>query len=300
MKKKILITGALGQDGILLSNILLKNKYEVFGIIKNKRYKLLNKKIKYKKLDLKNINGLSSYINKVKPEVIVHFASNNPSYNDFVEKKKFYRDNFFFTKALINVSVKSDLKIHLIFASSSQIFSKNEKKVNEQSKFKPSNKYNKFRIDILKYLISKKDVKNFSYTNLILFNHDSQFRNKKFLFPRLIKAIKQKNIKFIESIYKENIVADFSHAKDICNAIYLLIKKKINVDNIILSSNKKTKVNDLLKYLIAKYNLNIKLQSKVKRNRNYLIGSNKLAIKLLKWRPKKNIYDALDELYKVI
>ena len=41
--KKIIITGALGQDGFILSKILLKNKYKVFGIVKN------NKKKKYKK-----------------------------------------------------------------------------------------------------------------------------------------------------------------------------------------------------------------------------------------------------------
>ena len=68
----------------------------------------------------------------------------------------------------------------------------------------------------------------------------------------------------------------------------------------ILSSNKKTKVNDLLKYLLTKYSLNIKLRSKVRENKNYLIGNNKLAMKLLNWSPKKNIYNALDELYKVI
>ena len=33
----VLITGAHGQDGIILSKILLKKKYKVFGIIKKKR-----------------------------------------------------------------------------------------------------------------------------------------------------------------------------------------------------------------------------------------------------------------------
>ena len=37
---KVLITGAHGQDGIILSKILLKKKYKVFGIIKKKRIKI--------------------------------------------------------------------------------------------------------------------------------------------------------------------------------------------------------------------------------------------------------------------
>ncbi len=36
---KVLITGAHGQDGIILSKILLKKKYKVYGIIKKKKIK---------------------------------------------------------------------------------------------------------------------------------------------------------------------------------------------------------------------------------------------------------------------
>ena len=43
--KKVLITGATGQDGIILSKILIKKKFKVFGFI--------NKNIKNKKLSIK-------------------------------------------------------------------------------------------------------------------------------------------------------------------------------------------------------------------------------------------------------
>lgn len=114
----------------------------------------------------------------------------------------------------------------------------------------------------------------------------------------MAQAIKIKDLEFINEIYKENIIADFSHAEDICEAIYLLIKKNISVNNLILSSGKKTKVNDLIKHLILKYKLSIKFGSNVKKNKNFLIGNNNLAKKLLKWEPKKNIFDALDEIYR--
>ena len=34
-KKNIVITGVLGQDGQILSNILIKKKYNIIGIVKN-------------------------------------------------------------------------------------------------------------------------------------------------------------------------------------------------------------------------------------------------------------------------
>jgi len=44
----------------------------------------------------------------------------------------------------------------------------------------------------------------------------------------------------------------------------------------------------------------LKLKLNKKKNNNYLIGNNKLAKKLLKWRPRKSIYDAVDEIYNFI
>ena len=40
VKKSIVITGAVGQDGLILSKLLLKKGYKVFGIVKNKNLKI--------------------------------------------------------------------------------------------------------------------------------------------------------------------------------------------------------------------------------------------------------------------
>ena len=37
--KKVIITGALGQDGRILSEIYIKNKFNVTGIVKNTKKK---------------------------------------------------------------------------------------------------------------------------------------------------------------------------------------------------------------------------------------------------------------------
>ena len=50
-KQKVIITGAAGQDGLILSKILLKKKFKVYGIIKKKKYKNLNKKVNYFQVD---------------------------------------------------------------------------------------------------------------------------------------------------------------------------------------------------------------------------------------------------------
>ena len=132
-------------------------------------------------------------------------------------------------RSIVESCEKSSKKnIHFIFPSSSQIFlNKKKNKYNEKDEFFRNNSYCKFRIEISKYLKKVNKKNNLKYINLILFNHDSVFRNKKSLLPRIVLAIKKKNEKFINMIYHENIIQDFSHAEDICFAIYLLIKKKV-------------------------------------------------------------------------
>ena len=63
--KKILIFGVTGQDGILLSEYLLKKKITVYGTTRKRKNKYLNKKVKliYKnKLSLKFISSLIAKI----------------------------------------------------------------------------------------------------------------------------------------------------------------------------------------------------------------------------------------------
>ena len=289
--KKIIITGALGQDGFILSKILLKNKYKVFGIVKNiKRNRI--KKVFYLKINLSNFNLIKKKFDDIKPDVIIHFASENPSINEKV-KKKLYLKNLKNTQNIINY-VKINKNIKYIYSNSSQIYSKKRKIVNEKSKFYGANYYAKYRIRSANYLFKIKKKFNLNCTNLILFNHDSKYRNKKFLLPRLILAFKKKDYKFIRNIYSNNIIMDFSHADDICEAIYLLIKKNKNPNNLILSSGKLTSINKIIIKYIDKYFLK---DIKFKRSKIGLIGNNNKAKKILGWKINKDVFDAAKEIY---
>ena len=294
----ILITGALGQDGKLLSELLIKKKYNVIGCIKKKKYKYRIKKVIYKIIDLQNQKEVTEIIKKYNPSTVIHFGSENPSYISRKKKTLFLKKNFKSSKNLIDCVNILNPKIHFIFANSSNIFLRKKKyKYSENDAFYAYDNYSKFRLKTYKYLKKVGSKNNFRYTNLILFNHDSVLRNKKFLLPRIIKAIKNKNQKFLNYIYKENIIEDFSHADDICKAIFLLIEKKIFINNLILSSSKKTKINSIIDYLLKKYDRSIKITSKPKKNVNFIIGNNNLAKKVLNRKLSKSIFIAADEIY---
>ena len=257
----------------------------------------IKKRINFIKSNLLNKKKLENIFKKNPPNIIVHLAANNPAYKE-ISYKKFYKENILGSKNLFFSSHKYNPKLKFIFATSSQIFKKKSGTVTENSEkkiFKDYTKfYVKFRIEFDKFMLSQ----NINYSCLIFFNHDSIYRSKKFLFPRLIDAIKKRNKKFLNKILNYNIHGDFSHADDICNAIYKVILTKKKIKRLILSSNKCTSINDIIKHVIQKNKINIKLNFKTKNKKKCLKGNNMLAKKLIKWKPKKNSFIAANEIYK--
>ena len=299
MKKVVMITGALGQDARIITNILYKSKkFKIIGADYSKN--IINKKIKIFKINLFNKDIVKKFVSQHNPKYLIHFASKNYSHN--LKRKpllnKEYIDNFSISKNLIDAIVALNFKTIFIFAGSVKMYEGyNVKIINEETRFKPVNYYSKYKVDAHKYFMRLKKKKKINGSTVILFNHDSIFRNKKFLIPRLINYFKNRKFSLIRNIYKSNIIGDFSHAEDICYGIYLLMLKNKYPDKIILSSFKKTYVSDIILFINKYFNYKINFD-KISKNQKILIGDNSLAKKYIKYKPKLNIYYVVNELIK--
>ena len=296
MRKNLIISGALGQDGSILNNLLKKNKnlkiINVLGI-KNKSQKIPNAYY----VDLQKKKQIDRLFSNVKPDVVLHLGSKNPSYSEN-SYNKFFKYNLISTKNLFFSTFENNKNAKFIFCNSSQIFKKKLGIVNEKSKFSINSDYTRFRINAHHEMLKYKIKNNIKYTNVILFNHDSKYRNKKFILPRIMIGIKNKKNDFIQEIINQNISADFSHAEDICNGLGRIILSNKNLDNIILSSGRATKLNDILKYILKKNKITHNFDFKTSQKIKCLIGNNKFAISQINWKPKKNIFIAADEMLK--
>ena len=298
MIKNILITGANGQDGKIILQKLYKRKINLILIDKRFKKKIKRKNINYFEINLKDKKKLEKLFKYYKVDVVLNLASNNPNYRQN-SYRKHYLENINNFKNLINNLIKYKNEVKFISCSSSRIFRKKNGLVNENSNISINDFYSKFRIETNDYLIkTKKRNKNFDFTNVILFNHDSLFRSNRFLLPRVIFALISKNQRFLNRIIKENIVMDYSHAEDICDALIKILFYKKKIKNIILSSGKKTYINDIIKYLIKKNKLDLKLNYNNIKKSYCIIGDNSYAKKTLKWKIKKNIFLAAQEIFK--
>ena len=123
MIKNVFITGGLGQDGIILTKLLNKNKSKLYIITKTDKKTRVGK-INFIKSNLLNKKKIDKIFKKITPHIIVHLASNNPSYmkNDY---NLFYKKNFIATKNIFYSTFEANKNAKFIFCSSSQIFKKN-------------------------------------------------------------------------------------------------------------------------------------------------------------------------------
>ena len=137
----------------------------------------------------KKINFIEKLLNKINPHIIVHFGSSNPSYGKKFIKKD-YNKNYNFSKFLVDYISRK--KLNLFFQAQHKFLKKKIDIVNEKSLTEKKNYYSKFRLDITKLLLKEKKRNKLNASIVILFNHDSKYRNKRFLLPRLIKSIREK------------------------------------------------------------------------------------------------------------
>ena len=296
LTKNVFITGGSGQDGQILTVLLKKKKINLTIFYKGKKPKT-TRGVSFVKENLLNKKKIDLFFKKKKPDIVLHLAANNPSYRE-KNYKVFFKDNFLATKNIFYSTFEINKKAKFIFCSSSQIFKKKNGFVSEKSKIYPTTDYTKFRIKSDLMMLKYKKKEKISYTNAILFNHDSIFRNKKFLLPRVVNAIIKKDYTFLNNIIRANIFADFSHAEDICHGLYKIVLSKVNLDKIILSSGKSTSVNNTIRHIIKKNKLKLDIKLNKPKIKKTLIGNNKIAIQKLNWAPKKNMNIAANEIYR--
>ena len=75
--RKALIFGGQGQDGVIITNYLIKKKYKVISTSRKKEKKIINlsKNLIYKKCDISESKKVFKIIKNFKPDEIYNFAA---------------------------------------------------------------------------------------------------------------------------------------------------------------------------------------------------------------------------------
>ena len=305
--KNILVTGGAGYIGSHIVEQLIKNKEKVIILdnLVTGYKKLINKKAKFVKADIKNKSKITKIIKDYNISSIIHLAAYLNVSEAENNKKKYYQNNIIGTKNLLEACKNSNVE-NIIFSSSCSIYGDVKGSVNENRKPNPQGyyAYTKYKSEELIKKFSKQS--KFKYGILRYFNVAGASPSGKIgeiekSHGHLIKNLaieslkKNPKIKIFGNDYSTKdgtCIRDYVHVSDLANIHikglkYLKDNKKSFVLNCGYGKGYSVKqIVDIFKKI--KKGVDVQYQKRRPGDIAQVYANTKKFKKILKWRPKYN------------
>ena len=303
----ILVTGGAGYIGSHIVENLVKTNSRVIILdnLVTGYKKLINKKAKFVKADIKNKSKIKKIIKDYNISSIIHLAAYLNVSEAENNKKKYYQNNIIGTKNLLEVCKNSNVE-NIIFSSSCSIYGNVKGSVSENRKANPQGyyAYTKYKSEELIKKFSKQS--KFKYGILRYFNVAGASPSGKIgeiekSHGHLIKNLaieslkKNPKIKIFGNDYSTKdgtCIRDYVHVSDLANIHikglkYLKDNKKSFVLNCGYGKGYSVKqIVDIFKKI--KKGVDVQYQKRRPGDIAQVYANTKKFKKILKWRPKYN------------
>jgi nucleoside-diphosphate-sugar epimerase len=295
--EKVLITGGAGYIGSVLTDLLLKNNYEVdvidnlmynqlslLNVCGNKNFNFINRDI----TDFSFLTGIVSNYDIIIPLAAIVGAPACESNKDLSTKINFEQ-----IKIIVD-NLKSNQK--LIMPNTNSQYGSSEEIITEKSPFNPLSHYAKTKCDAENYILNSGN--GICLRLATVFGSSQRMRTDLLVNDFVYKSIVDGYLVLFESSFKRNYI----HVKDIAETFLFCIEnyEKMNNDvfNVGLSNANLSKLE--LANKIKKYIPNLVIKEDEFKNdfdkRNYIVSNSKL--ESFGWSPKFTIDDGIVELIK--
>lgn len=310
--KTHLILGGLGQDGILLSNQLVREGEKVVSYVKRDTFNssnFKNEQVIYIFDDIFDKNLFLQNLFRYYPDYIYNFvslSSVSESYaNPLVSKKvnyDFVKELYWLLLRYQEVSKKS---ISVFQASSSEMYGNFKNgKINELTQLNPLSPYAEHKAlahELVKKYNSNEYFKVFAG---ILFNHESYLRKPKFVSRKITMSAYQISIDQLDFLRLGNINSsrDWGYAPDYVDAIKEIVRTNNPGDYVIATGELHT-IREICEVVFQELDLGnyenfLIVDDKLKRENDTvgLTGDFSKIEKLTGWKPKKKFKEIFREM----
>jgi len=308
-RKKALISGITGQDGSYLSELLLKKKYEVYGLIR--RSSSFNteridhiyqdpheKNVKLKLIygDLNDASSLNRIVKTIKPDEIYNLGAQSHVKVSFDIPEYTAEVTAVGTTRMLEAIRDSGIKTKYYQASSSEMYGNaSHAPQNEKTPFQPRSPYAAAKVYSHWMTVNYREAYGMFACNGILFNHESPRRGETFVTRKITMALVRIKHGVQDRLYLGNLNAkrDWGFAGDYVEAMWRMLQQK-KADDYVIATGKTHSVKEFLDeafdYAGLDWKKYVSIDKKYFRPTEVdtLIGNSSKARRVLKWKPKVN------------
>jgi len=308
------ITGVSGQDGSYLTEYLLKNNYEVHGIVRRNsvaehqesRIDHLAPYINIYYSDMLDSNSLRSIIDKVSPTEIYNLAAQSHVRISSEIPEFTTQINAIGPLRILEIikSLNGDVKFYQ--ASSSEMFGKSVDSDNyqrESTKMIPVSPYGCAKLFAYNITRHYREAYNLFAANGILFNHESPRRASNFVTSKVIKTAVQIKFGQASKLTLGNLDSqrDWGHSRDYVKAMVKILEHNV-ADDWVVATGETRSIRQLVELVFSRLDLNYKdyviQDTKFMRPEElqYLRGDASKIKNELGWQPETSFEEMIDEM----
>jgi GDPmannose 4,6-dehydratase len=233
---KVLVTGAAGQDGKILSQALLQAQHEIIMLCRPQSSKTLADEFPKAQIlgcDLTNFEQLELILNEKSPDTIVNLAAFSSVKESWSKPEEVKRINSGLPEFLFDWARKRRPETHLVQASSSEIFgSVSEEPQNEKTNLRPLTPYGHSKAIAHQLGSEYRDKYALKISNVILYNHESLNRPVTYVTRHISMGVASILLGQSKVIRIGNLRArrDWGWAPDYMSGIKQVVERRANSD----------------------------------------------------------------------
>lgn len=249
MTRRAFLTGITGQDGSFLTEFLLDQGYEVYGLIRRAStfntdridhiYQDPHERSARMRLvygDLSDASSLHTLLAEIQPDEIYNLGAQSHVRVSFDIPEYTGDVTGIGTVRLLEAIRKNGLKTRFYQASSSELYGKVvETPQTETTPFYPRSPYACAKAYAFYITVNYRESYNLFACNGLLFNHESERRGETFVTRKITRAATRIKLGLQKKLFLGNLDArrDWGHAKDYVRAMWLMLQHEVPDDFVI-------------------------------------------------------------------
>ena len=249
--KRALITGITGQDGSYLSEHLLNEGYDVWGLVRrtsNNPFSRLENVVNHNKAhilygDLRDTGSLARALDESQPDEIYNLAAQSDVWVSFKCPEEAQEINYYGLGRLVNEAMKRNPKVRIYQASTSEMFGKSQPPQNETSPFAPVSPYGEAKLKAHQdFVEGYRERFGLFIASGILFNHESPRRGLNFVSRKVTSTLAKIKLGLADTLTLGNLEAkrDWGYAGDYVKAMHRILQQEKPGDYVIATGESHT------------------------------------------------------------